>query len=240
MSEPIIEQKAPAETAAAIPSTSTTTPANTQAASTAPADIAVKKELPTEANAVTKDAVLVKKEPVSEVPAVETPEPTISKPNYAGMIQGHLDGDLEEADYEAIEAAGLSREQFIMMAEGQKALQERNTAELHGYVGGKDTYNSLKEFASVNLSEDEISAFNTALMSGIPKVAKMAVLGLKAMYESENGTRPTTRIESDGSSNAIKGYESQQDLIKDMNNKKYGKDKAYTAEVDQRRSKSGF
>lgn len=217
----------------------TTTPANTQ--STSQADIAATEPVKETNIGISKEANITKKEPVPEpAPVVAEPVKTPVKHNYEDMIEGFIDGDLEDADYEAIEATGLSREDFTLIAEGRKALQERNTNQLYEFAGGRDAYDAIKDYASTNLGDEEISAFNQAISSNNPKLARIAVLGLKALHEAENGSRPSTRIESDGSSDSAKGYESQQELLTDMKNRKYGKDKSYTAEVNARRAKSAY
>lgn len=236
------------------PTTESSTPteqstANTQ--SSTPVEIATPDSSIKPTSIPSKEANITKKveEPVSEPvaesvnsePAIETPNKTSAPTNYDDMLLGFIEGNLEDADYEAIEATGLSRANFELMANGVKALQEKNTTELHGYVGGKDVYESLKEFASVNLSEEEIQGYNMAIASGQPRLAKMAALGLKAMMEAENGTKPTMRIESDGSSkDALERYSSQAEFLKDTKDYKYRTDKVYAAQVNAKRKNSGF
>lgn len=187
-----------------------------------------------------KDAEITKKE--EPVTTEETQEPAASfKPNYEGMIQGFIEGDLSDEDYEAIEKSGLSREQFDLMAEGFKARQEANTQKLFSYVGGEKEYNQLKEFGAEHLSDQEVEAFNSAINSGNPNLTRMAVLGLKAMYQEQNGTKPQMRIESDGStSQAVEAFSTQAEVIKALNDRRYGRDQAYTKQVDERRARSPF
>lgn len=230
---------APTETTT---TTTTSVPVDTQAQSQA--DTTVKSETSPNTS-ISNDAKITKAEtqeaPVQETQTSEQAKPEAFKPQYNEMIQGYIDGDLTDEDYAVIEKTGLSKEQFNLMAEGYKALQEKNTEQLYSYAGGKESYNELKTFASTNLSDDEISAFNEAIATNNPRLTKIAVLGLKALYESEKGSKPSVRIESDGASApAIEGYSSQKELIKAMNNRKYGRDLDYTNEVNARRAKSGF
>lgn len=192
---------------------------------------------------VTKDAGITKAEPIPEIvaEAAKPVEQVSFKPNYDGMIQGFIDGDLTDADYEAIEKSGLSRQDFEFMAGGYKAMQEKHTADLHNLVGGSEVYKSIQEYGAHNLSEEEIEVFNSALASNNPKIAHMAVLGLKAMHDQEKGRAPAARIEATGNNEvATQGYESQADLIKDMSDRRYGKDMAYTKEINARRARSAF
>lgn len=187
-----------------------------------------------------KDAEITKKEePVSNEETQETTAPF--KPNYDGMIQGFIDGDLTEEDYAAIEKSGLSREQFDLMAEGFKARQEANTQKVYEVAGGQEAYTQLQQFGAEHLSDDEIEAFNSAINSGNPNLTKMAILGLKAMYQEQHGSKPQMRIESDGSSSqAVEAFSTQAEVIKALNDRRYGRDQAYTKQVDERRARSPF
>lgn len=165
------------------------------------------------------------------------------KLNVNEMIVKQLQGqEFTEKDIAKLEKAGLSVEQISMLADAHKQVQLKNNNEIYEAVGGKEVYDGLKEFASEHLDDYEAEAINSALRSGNMRLAKLAVLGLKALAEQENGVRPAKRITSTGvtSSSADGAYTDQQELIKDLNNRKYGKDPEFTDRVNARRNKSGF
>lgn len=224
------------------PSTSSETPSPASVPTeSVPADTAVSTLKPL--NQVTKEATITKAEPIPEPVEVTPPatEAAPTKPNYDGMIQGFIDGDLTDEDYAAIEKSGLSKQDFEFMAGGYKAMQEKHTADLHNLVGGVEVYKSIQEYGAHNLTEEEIEVFNSALASNNPKIAHMAVLGLKAMHDSSRGKNPTNRVESTGATEtSVQGYASQADLIRDMSDRRYGKDANYTKEINARRSKSAY
>lgn len=184
----------------------------------------------------TTDEVAIKKEPPK--PQVES---SPSKLDYNEMIAKAIEGTISAEDFAAIEKAGLSKEQFSMMADAQKAIQLKNNDTLYNVVGGQKNYESLKSFAAEHLGDEEIDAYNQALRSGNMKVAEIAVLGLKAMHDRENGRKPQQRLTSDGiDQSVIAPYESQQALIKDLNSRQYRIDSEFRKQVDARRNKSGF
>lgn len=188
-------------------------------------------------NQMTNDVAVTKETPK------EAPKPTesASKLDYNEMISKAIDGSISKEDYAAIEKAGLSKEQFGMMADAQKAIQLKNNDTLYNVVGGKDKYEAMKSFAAEHLGEEEIEGFNQALRSGNMKIAEIAVLGLKALHERENGRKPNLRLSEDGvGSEAISAYQTQQELIKDLNSRKYRTDSEFKKLVDARRNKSGF
>lgn len=169
-------------------------------------------------------------------------QPNANKLNYRELIQNFIEGEFSDEDRKAIEESGLPMEQFELMANAQKQIQLQNNDTLYNLVGGVESYEQLKSFAVEHLSEDEIQAYNAALYSGNMNLARMAVLGLKAMSEEVEGKSPETRITGDGSNSSgdVQAYESQEALIKDMNNNKYGRDKTFTEKVNARRAVSGF
>lgn len=189
-----------------------------------------------------KDAGITKKEEVEDTQESTEEQSTENfKPDYQDMIQGFIDGDLSDEDYAAIEKSGLSKEQFDLMAEGYKAKQEANTQELYSYVGGEQEYAKLKDYGAENLSAEEVQMYNEAINSGNPKLTKMAVLGLRAMYQEQNGSNPQKRIESDGSTQeSFSPFESQKEVIRALNDRRYGRDPEYTKQVDERRSRSQY
>lgn len=173
----------------------------------------------------------------------EAPKPPEETPklNVNEMIAKQIAGKLSDADIAALEKAGLSKEQLGVLAEAQRTVQVKNNQTLYELVGGEESYKGLKEFAMDNLSDSEIDGFNQALRSGNMKIAEMAVLGLKAMSERNRSKEPAKRLSTDGvSNNSESAYESQEALIKDLNNKKYDRDPAFTEMVNKRRAKSGF
>jgi hypothetical protein len=193
----------------------------------------------TKLNESTTDDVTVKK----AAKASQEAEAVNSKLDVSSMIAKSMLGEkLSETDIAALEKAGLSEDQVAVLAEAQKAVQLKNNSVLYELVGGEDSYSEMKDFAAENLEQEDIDTFNSALRSGNMRIAKMAVLGLKAMMDAENGIKPKERIGSEGQTRqgGITAYADQQELIKDLNNKKYGRDPDFTAQVDARRSRSGF
>jgi hypothetical protein len=225
-------------------STSETTSTETTVDSSVDTQSLAQEETTTDTTKVdskpSKDAQITPKPAETEEQSTEK-EVAPASPKYEQMIQGFIDGDLTEEDYAAIEKSGLSREQFEIMAEGYKARQEKATQDLYSWVGGEQEYKALQEFGAANLSPEEIEVFNNAINYDSPAIAKMAVLGLRAMYQEKRGAPPSMRIESDGSSSqAVEAFQSQQEVIKALNDRRYGKDIAYTNMVNEKRAKSVY
>lgn len=187
----------------------------------------------------TTNDVAVKK---PEAKTEQAAEAAASKIDVNEMIAKQLNGELSDADVAALEKAGLTAEQLNTLAEAHKQVQLKNNDVLYESVGGKEVYEELKTFALENLSDDEIDVYNEAMRHPNFKIAQLATLGLHAMMQKQKGgSRPQERLSADGDAGQSgDAYMDQQELIKDMNHWKYGKDREYTANVDRKRAKSGF
>lgn len=148
-------------------------------------------------------------------------------------------GGLSEESYEALQGAGIPRELVDQYANGQEALLESTRQQVYGSVGGEDSYEAMLGWASDNLEEGEIDAFNTAVNSGDMNQTMMAVQGLQARYSADATFEPSRTVEgqpvSGGSS-----YRSVAEMMQDMNDPRYQNDPAFRADVEQKLSRSNI
>ena len=104
-------------------------------------------------------------------------------------------------------------------------------------VGGSDAYTEMASWAADNMTEDEKTAYNTAVNSKDIETAKLAVVGLKAKFEKANGTEPTL-VEGKATVTGEDGYKSWAEVTRAMSDDRYTKDPAYQAMVQDKLSKS--
>ena len=104
-------------------------------------------------------------------------------------------------------------------------------------VGGADAYAEMSNWAAENMSDEEKSAYNTAVNSKDIETAKLAVVGLKAKFEKANGNEPNL-LEGKATVSGEKGYASWAEVTRDMSDYRYSKDPAYQALVKEKLSKS--
>ena len=181
-------------------------------------------------------------EPPKETP--ETPEEP-SEVNVDSQINDLVnkflgnDGKLSEDEKAELAKTGLSDDLFIALANGVEATRAAADQKVFDSVGGRETYDRMLDFAKENFSEEQKTAFNDALFSGNEHLAQLAVAGLKATMDSINKA-PERKVDASGTTTATKGFESQQELISAMNNRRYGYDTNYTKEVDAKRSKTNW
>ena len=73
--------------------------------------------------------------------------------------------ELSEASYAELEKTGLSKDLVDSYIQGQTALAEKQSSEMFNEVGGKESYDSMINWASENLSETEINNIQSSLNS---------------------------------------------------------------------------
>lgn len=146
-------------------------------------------------------------------------------------------GELDAKSYEALEKAGIPKDYVNQFIEGQKAIADKQATSIKDMVGGSDAYTEMASWAADNMTEDEKTAYNTAVNSKDIETAKLAVVGLKAKFEKANGTEPTL-VEGKATVTGEDGYKSWAEVTRAMSDDRYTKDPAYQAMVQDKLSKS--
>ena len=123
--------------------------------------------------------------------------------------------------------------------EGQKALAERTTNELLNEAGGQENFNAMVQWASENLSEQDINYFNETIQSGDLTKAKWAINALAAQHQRATGNQPQQKTPNlisgnNPSQGSVSGYQSKQEMIRDMQDSKYQSDPAFRAQVEEK------
>lgn len=148
-------------------------------------------------------------------------------------------GELSAESYDKLEKAGYPRHLVDGYIEGQKALASKFEMEVKSSVGGDKAFNEMVSWATTNVSQSELEAYNQAVSSGDPEKAKLAVLG---MYQKFSAARPS---EPQLISGATKGgasdiYESMAQMKEDMKNPLYKNDPAFRQKVQAKLARSNI
>lgn len=147
-------------------------------------------------------------------------------------------GDLDEADYKALEKAGIPKNIVQSFIKGQEALLDATRQSVFQTVGGEDSYNNMTAWAADNLDAAEINAYNKAVNSGQMDVAMMAVKGLKARFDAENGYEPARTVTASGAKTGAAVYRSIAEMEKDMGDPRYKTDPAFRKDVERKLARS--
>ena len=135
------------------------------------------------------------------------------------QVQGNL-----ESNISAAEAADIT----------QAAVNE-----VKNFAGGEKAYTDIVQWASNNLDQKSIDAFDSIINTGSVDAIKIAVSGLKAQYENANGYEG--RMVTGKTAAPAKGdvFRSQQELVQAMSDKRYQKDPAYRQDIIAKLDRSG-
>ena len=149
-------------------------------------------------------------------------------------------GGLSDAAYKALEEAGIPSEMVDNYLEGQLAMAEQIESSVYDSVGGQENYQAMTEWASDNLNEYEVDAFNHMMESGDSNLVNFAVQGLASRFMLENQSTEPNLISGSGGQSFGGRYESVQQLTTAMSDPRYHSDPAYRREVTDRLSRSNI
>jgi hypothetical protein len=146
-------------------------------------------------------------------------------------------GQLSEEHYKALEKSGIPKDIVDQYIAGQEAQAEKYRDSIISKVGGQDNFSAMAEWAKVNMSEQEIAAYNKATSSADMAVVENAVLGLAYRYQSAVGKDPKLL---GGQAEGSSGFQSVAQLTEAMKDPRYEKDPAYRKDVQNRLANSNI
>jgi hypothetical protein len=147
-------------------------------------------------------------------------------------------GTLSEEAYQALEEAGFPQSMVDSWIAGQDALAESTKQGVFSLTGGEEQYAGMINWASENLPEHEIDAFNATMNTQDKNMIELAVQGMFARYRSE--AEPNL-IQGTNSSGASGGkFESTAQMTAAMADPRYANDPAYRQEVANKLARSSL
>jgi hypothetical protein len=146
-------------------------------------------------------------------------------------------GGLTEDSYDSLVEAGIPRSMVDQFIDGQMAVATQMQQEAFEQVGGQEAYEDMVSWASDNMPEASIDAFNNAVNSGNIETANLAIQGLQAQYRSVNGSEPSLVM---GETKSVTGgvFDSAAQLTAAMRDPRYSTDSAYRQSVAAKLSRS--
>ena len=133
---------------------------------------------------------------------------------------------------------------YLELQQGQPSQQqatvdmsESDVNSIKNSVGGEAEYSNLVTWASENLDENSITAFDNIVESGNKDAIQLALNGLKSQYENANGYegRMLTGKAAETSRDV---FRSQAELLRAMNDPRYDDDPAYRLDVIEKLDRS--
>ena len=108
-------------------------------------------------------------------------------------------------------------------------LSDAEINQVYNAAGGEAEYDRLTEWATENLAENKLAAFNDIVDKGNAMSIQIAVAGLRSEYESQEGYEG--RMLQGKAARATDAFRSQAEVVAAMNDPRYDKDEAYRRDV---------
>jgi len=137
----------------------------------------------------------------------------------------------EMSSSELVEAYMAIRERNPDVDAGTSSpdLTDAEMNQVYNSAGGEAEYNRLTNWAAQNLSETKLDAFNDMIDRGNATAIQIAVSGLRAEYEAQEGYEG--RMLTGKAARSQNGFRSQAEVVQAMSDPRYERDEAYRQDV---------
>lgn len=167
--------------------------------------------------------------------AIESEKVTASDIEF--MMKEYEDsGKLSEATLDKLAEAGYPRSFVEAYIQGQEALANQYQNEVYNFVGGKDNFDKYVDHlqrtspATVDALENAIVNCDMTSIKGILQLTRESMATKFGRKAERSVVRQTTNVQAPKQI----GYGSKQELVAAMSDARYGRDTAYTREVEQK------
>ena len=151
--------------------------------------------------------------------------------DFAGLENEYMNnGGLSQHSYETLEKAGYPKAVVDGMLAGWEAASTRFVNDVYALAGGQEEFARIQQFVS-SQNQDVINAFNATLDSENLMQIRMTLEGIKGQMVKQYGTQRPSIVGNAAPSVDRSGYESTDEMIKDMSDPRYQKDAKFTREV---------
>lgn len=141
---------------------------------------------------------------------------------------------LSKETLEQLEKAGYPKSVIDNYIKGLEADTQAFVQEVLGYAGGEDGYKQLASFIQ-SKGQQEIDNYQRIIATGDLHIIKMAIKGYQSELKATYGTTNTTYLGgSAGVTGNNAGFTSRGEMVEAMQDKRYGRDKAYTRSVENK------
>jgi hypothetical protein len=149
-------------------------------------------------------------------------------------------GELSDKAFDALEAAGLPRSFVEQYIAGQEAMSIQQAATIQESIGGAGNYEAMAEWASENMADGDLDAFNAIVEGQSVEQARVAVKGLYAQFQAAGGKGPSLVQGSTSGDAGVKPFGSTAQVTEAMRDPRYASDPAYRENVEKRMSVSSI
>ena len=149
-------------------------------------------------------------------------------------------GELTADSYSKLEAVGITKDVVDAYITGQNAIINEAKTTAFSLTGGEESYTAMIEWAKANLSEGEIKAYNNNVNSTDAGIRETVIRGLHSRYQTEEGSGGDLVSGKTNASTKGSAYESNAQMMTDMNDPRYKTDEAFRKQVADKLSRSSL
>ena len=151
------------------------------------------------------------------------------------------EGAITDDMYKSLEDAGLSRASIDSYLAGRAIesgytqaedndISDAQVNQVKSFAGGEQAYSNIVNWASQNLDQQSIEAFDSIVNNGSVEAIQLAVSGLKSQYEAANGYEGTM-YSGKAPNDSRDVFRSQAELVRAMGDPRYENDPAYRQDI---------
>lgn len=148
-------------------------------------------------------------------------------------------GELSAETLKKLEDAGYPKAIVDNYIRGLELDVQNFVSTIHGFAGGEENFNQITKFVQ-SKGNEAINAFNSAINSGNLAQIQLVLYGLQSEMKATYGTKNRVIMGNGMVSAPSEGFETKQEMIDAMTDKRYGKDMKYTREVERKAMKSNL
>ena len=156
----------------------------------------------------------------------------MSEYQETGKLSDEIKKQLDELDYEDMFAAMQSQ-----APQESPDLTEEEMNAIRNYVGGEQQYGALMDWAAQTLDQNYVEAFDDLVQNGSARAIQLAVRGLMAEYENQNGYEGRM-LTGKAATETPDVFRSQAEVVQAMSDPRYDNDPAYRNDVFEKLGRS--
>jgi len=145
-------------------------------------------------------------------------------------------GNLSDESFNKLNDMGLPRDLVESYMRGQQAITDSMTQDMYNIAGGEQEYKAMLDWASNNLSDSEIQAYNNALETDIAQ-AKLTLTGIQAKYQTGSSNEPNL-TQGQVVNNRTDVFNSTAEIVNAINDSRYAEDTHYRKQVEEKIGRS--
>lgn len=142
-------------------------------------------------------------------------------------------GELTAEQLQNLEKAGYPKSVVDAYIRGMEAEYDRLARHVVESAGGQEEFIKLQTFASQQNAEYK-KMWNDTINSGNVMAIQTMLRGIKADMVQTMGSSNPTIMGGSGAVSTNVGFNSKQEMVAAMADPRYGKDKSYTCEIEQK------